>query len=66
MADRERLYGVDSADKAVDSPDALTGSGWIREGAQVVDSGGLPEGYVPPSASLNPPTSSGDDGAASD
>lgn len=36
---------------------AITGSGEFRKGAQVVETTGMPEGYVPPSASLPPPPS---------
>lgn len=35
---------------------ALTGSGEFRRGAQVIITTGLPEGYVPPSGSLTPPS----------
>lgn len=34
--------------------DRLQGSAF-REGAQVIDTTGLPDGYVPPSGSLTPP-----------
>jgi hypothetical protein len=43
---------------------AITGSGEFRKGAQVVNTTGLPDGYVPPSASLSPPLPSDDAGAA--
>jgi hypothetical protein len=33
----------------------LSNSGDFRKGAQVVNTTGLPDGYVPPSASLTPP-----------
>ncbi len=33
----------------------LSYSGEFRKGAQVINTTGLPDGYVPPSASLTPP-----------
>lgn len=36
---------------------ALTGSGDVREGAQLINTTGLPAGFVPPSAALIQPAS---------
>lgn len=49
MADRPAVPVVEN--KAVE----LSKSGDFRKGAQVVTTVGLPDGYVPPSASVTPP-----------